>query len=86
MEIAKSEIPKLNLTLNLRRADLGADEERAITSKLDIPVFSMNYPIELKPFYHKPDPKDEKHVLCNNHKYACDYKQRAKNNYSVFYA
>ena len=47
-------------------ADLGADEERAITSKLDIPVFSMNYPIELKPFYHKPDPKDNKHVLCND--------------------
>jgi asparaginyl-tRNA synthetase len=47
-------------------ADLGADEERAITSSLDIPVFSINYPIELKPFYHKPDPKDEKHVLCND--------------------
>ena len=47
-------------------ADLGADEERIITSKLDVPVFSMNYPIELKPFYHKPDPKDPKHVLCND--------------------
>lgn len=47
-------------------ADLGADEERVITSKLDVPIFSMNYPIELKPFYHKPDPKDPKHVLCND--------------------
>ncbi len=46
-------------------ADLGADEERVITSKLDVPVFSMNYPIELKPFYHKPA-EDSKHVLCND--------------------
>ncbi len=47
-------------------ADLGADEERVITSKLDVPIFSINYPIELKPFYHKPDPKDPKHVLCSD--------------------
>jgi asparaginyl-tRNA synthetase len=47
-------------------ADLGADEERIITSKLDVPVFSINYPIALKPFYHKPDPKDPKHVLCSD--------------------
>jgi asparaginyl-tRNA synthetase len=47
-------------------ADLGADEERVITSKLDVPIFSIDYPIELKPFYHKPNPKDPKHVLCND--------------------
>lgn len=47
-------------------ADLGADEERAITSKLEVPVFSMRYPIKLKPFYHKPDPSDPTHVLCND--------------------
>ena len=47
-------------------ADLGADEERVITSKLETPVFSMNYPIKLKPFYHKPDPSDPSHVLCND--------------------
>lgn len=47
-------------------ADLGADEERAITSKMDIPLFSIDYPAKLKPFYHKPDPKDPKHVLCND--------------------
>ena len=46
-------------------ADLGADEERVITSKLDVPVFSIDYPIELKPFYHKPA-VDGKHVLCND--------------------
>ncbi len=47
-------------------ADLGADEERIITSKLDVPVFAMNYPTKLKPFYHKPDPKDPTHVLCTD--------------------
>ena len=46
-------------------ADLGADEERVITSKLDVPLFSIDYPIELKPFYHKPA-ADSKHVLCND--------------------
>jgi asparaginyl-tRNA synthetase len=45
-------------------ADLGSDEERAITSKLEVPVFSINYPTKLKPFYHKPDPDDPTHVLC----------------------
>ncbi|MDP8012729.1 MAG: asparagine--tRNA ligase [Nanoarchaeota archaeon] len=47
-------------------ADLGSDEERVITSKLDVPVFSINYPTKLKPFYHKPDPNDPSHVLCND--------------------
>ncbi len=47
-------------------ADLGADEERVITSKLNVPLFAMNYPTKLKPFYHKPDPKDPTHVLCND--------------------
>ncbi|MCL4398910.1 asparagine--tRNA ligase [Candidatus Parvarchaeota archaeon] len=46
-------------------ADLGSDEERVITQKLDLPVFAMRYPIELKPFYHKPE-DDFKHVLCND--------------------
>lgn len=51
--------------LNLKYGDdLGADEERAITSKLDVPVFAMKYPTKLKPFYHKPDPEDPSHVLC----------------------
>ncbi|MCW1302010.1 MAG: asparagine--tRNA ligase [Candidatus Parvarchaeota archaeon] len=47
-------------------ADLGSDEERVITSKLDVPIFSVNYPKKLKPFYHKPDPNDPSHVLCND--------------------
>ncbi len=26
----------------------------------------MDYPSKLKPFYHKPDPEDPTHVLCND--------------------
>ncbi|MGC8497006.1 MAG: asparagine--tRNA ligase [Thermoplasmata archaeon] len=44
-------------------ADLGADEEYAITKKFEEPVFVTNYPIELKPFYHRPDPNNPKVVL-----------------------
>jgi asparaginyl-tRNA synthetase len=44
-------------------ADLGADEEYAITKKFDSPIFVINYPIELKPFYHRPDPNNPKVVL-----------------------
>ncbi|MEM4057638.1 MAG: asparagine--tRNA ligase, partial [Thermoplasmata archaeon] len=44
-------------------ADLGADEEYAITKKFEVPVFVTNYPIELKPFYHRPDPNNPKVVL-----------------------
>ncbi len=47
-------------------ADLGADEERVITSKLDVPVFAIDFPRKLKPFYHKPDPEHPDHVLCND--------------------
>ncbi len=44
-------------------ADLGADEEYAITKKFDVPIFVTSYPIELKPFYHRPDPNNPKVVL-----------------------
>ncbi len=47
-------------------SDLGADEERVITSKLDVPVFATDFPKKLKPFYHKPNPSDSDHVLCND--------------------
>lgn len=56
---------KNGLNLNYE-SDLGSDEERVITSKLEVPVFSINYPTKLKPFYHKPDPSDPSHVLCND--------------------
>jgi asparaginyl-tRNA synthetase len=56
---------KKGLSLNYG-SDLGSDEERAITHDEDSPIFSINYPRKLKPFYHKLDPDDETHVLCND--------------------
>ena len=46
--------------------DLGADEETAITKNFDGPVFITHYPIEIKPFYHRPDPENPKVVLCHD--------------------
>ncbi len=37
--------------------DLGADEERILTQKFEIPFFVTHYPRKAKAFYHKPDPK-----------------------------
>jgi asparaginyl-tRNA synthetase len=39
-------------------SDLGAVEERTITIDKEIPVFVVNYPKELKPFYMKENPDD----------------------------
>ncbi len=39
-------------------SDLGALEERALTQDRDMPVFIVNYPKELKPFYMKENPTD----------------------------
>ena len=39
-------------------SDLGAVEERALTLDRTIPVFIVNYPKELKPFYMKENPED----------------------------
>ena len=39
-------------------ADLGAIEERALTIDRQVPVFVVNYPKELKPFYMKENPDD----------------------------
>ncbi len=38
--------------------DLGAVEERELTSDRDMPVFVVNYPKELKPFYMKENPEN----------------------------
>ncbi len=46
--------------------DLGADEESAITKHFNSPVFITHYPIEIKPFYHRPDPDNPKVVLCHD--------------------
>lgn len=39
-------------------SDLGAIEERELTIDRDMPVFVVNYPKELKPFYMKENPDD----------------------------
>ena len=39
-------------------SDLGALEERALTKERDTPLFIVNYPRELKPFYMKENPDD----------------------------
>ena len=44
--------------------DLGEREERALTLHEDRPMIVTHYPRELKPFYHRPDPKDKRYVLC----------------------
>lgn len=43
--------------------DLGEKEERVITEDFDKPIFVYNFPTELKPFYHRPDPADPSHVM-----------------------
>lgn len=39
-------------------SDLGAVEERALTKDRETPLFIVNYPKELKPFYMKGNPDD----------------------------
>ncbi|UCE45660.1 MAG: asparagine--tRNA ligase [Methanobacteriota archaeon] len=41
-------------------SDLGAVEERALTKERDTPLFVVNYPKELKPFYMKENPDDHR--------------------------
>lgn len=41
-------------------ADLGAVEERTLTIDRQVPVFVVNYPKELKPFYMKENPDDSR--------------------------
>ncbi|MGG0642773.1 asparagine--tRNA ligase [Sporosarcina gallistercoris] len=44
--------------------DFGAPHESAIAESYDLPVFIMNYPIGIKPFYMQPHPDREDVVLC----------------------
>jgi asparaginyl-tRNA synthetase len=39
-------------------SDLGAVEERELTKDREMPLFVVNYPKELKPFYMKENPED----------------------------
>lgn len=45
-------------------ADFGSPEETFIANQYDQPVFILNYPKAIKPFYMKPHPEREDIVLC----------------------
>lgn len=47
-------------------SDLGADDETALASAHDRPLFITNYPRTVKPFYMKANPDDPRTVLCND--------------------
>jgi asparaginyl-tRNA synthetase len=44
-------------------ADIGGDEETAISESFEKPVFIYNYPKRIKAFYMKPNPADDRTVL-----------------------
>ncbi len=44
--------------------DFGAPHETAIAKHYDLPVFIVNYPTKIKPFYMQPNPENEDTVLC----------------------
>ncbi|HWO76363.1 MAG TPA: asparagine--tRNA ligase [Bacillus sp. (in: firmicutes)] len=44
--------------------DFGAPHETAIAESFDKPVFIMNYPVGIKPFYMQPHPDRDDVVLC----------------------
>jgi len=46
--------------------DLDYSKEKVLTSDFDVPHFLTHYPRIAKPFYHRPDPDDEKYVLCHD--------------------
>ena len=45
-------------------ADLGGDEETALSQEFDSPVMVHRYPVEAKAFYMKADPADPRLALC----------------------
>src|SRR5215471_16510791 len=45
-------------------ADLGGDEETALSQQFDRPVMVHRYPVEAKAFYMKADPADPRVALC----------------------
>ncbi len=46
--------------------DIGGDEETALSNEFEKPVFICNYPAQVKAFYMKPYPGDERIVLCDD--------------------
>jgi len=61
LELAREKFPHIKSGV-----DLGEKEEREITKKMDVPLIITHYPASLKPFYHRPDPDDPEHILCND--------------------
>ncbi len=46
--------------------DLDYSKEKILTQDFEVPHFLTHYPRVAKPFYHRPDPEDEKYVLCHD--------------------
>lgn len=46
--------------------DFGVEEERSITKQFEKPIFVTHFPLELKAFYHRPDPDHPEVALCND--------------------
>ncbi|MFQ3344377.1 MAG: asparagine--tRNA ligase [Candidatus Poseidoniales archaeon] len=46
--------------------DLDYSKEKILTADFDVPHFLTHYPRIAKPFYHRPDPSDQKYVLCHD--------------------
>jgi len=47
-------------------SDLGSDEEKIISSKVEGPLFITHYPRQSRAFYHKPDPTRPEVVLSHD--------------------
>ncbi len=46
--------------------DFGVEDERKLTMQFEKPVFVTHYPVELKAFYHRPDPENPAEALCHD--------------------
>ena len=46
--------------------DLGMEEERAVTKRFEKPIFVTDFPVQLKSFYHRPNPENPETVLCHD--------------------
>ncbi len=46
--------------------DLDYSKEKILTQDFEVPHFLTHYPKIAKPFYHRPDPEDDKYVLCHD--------------------
>ncbi len=61
LEIAREKFPYLK-----KGSDFGEKEERELTKSMDVPLFITHFPRSIKPFYHRPNPKNPDEILCND--------------------